>query len=74
MARQLAWNGVAAEPRTLCESKDPVAQQLAEAAAEARADLLAVGGLGHSLLREHVLGGVTRALLEGAKLPVFLMH
>jgi nucleotide-binding universal stress UspA family protein len=74
LARQLAWNGVAAEPRILCESKDPVAQQLTEAAAEARADLLVVGGFGHSLLREHVLGGVTRDLLESAKLPVFMVH
>lgn len=74
LAQQLAWNGVAAEPRTQCESKEPVARQLVEAAAEARADLLVIGGFGHSLLREHVLGGVTRDLLEEARLPMFMMH
>jgi nucleotide-binding universal stress UspA family protein len=74
LVRQLAWNGVAAEARTLCESIDPVARQLTEVAAEVQADLLVVGGFGHSLVREHMLGGVTRDLLEDAKLPVLMMH
>ena len=54
--------------------KAPIALQLTEAAAEATADLLVVGGFGLGSLREHVLGGVTRDLLDGAKLPVFLVH
>ena len=46
---------------------------LAQAAEEA-ADLLVMGGYGHSRLREMMLGGVTRHMLEHATLPVLLSH
>jgi nucleotide-binding universal stress UspA family protein len=46
---------------------------LAEAA-QAGADLLVMGGYGHSRLREALLGGATRTLLGRAPLPVLLSH
>ena len=46
---------------------------LAQAADEG-ADLLVMGGYGHSRLREMVLGGVTRQLLTQMTLPVLLSH
>ena len=46
---------------------------MAEAAAE-KADLLVMGGYGHSKLREAVFGGATRTLLAEAALPVLLSH
>lgn len=43
-------------------------------AAELSADLLVVGAYGHSRLREMVLGGVTRTLLQQMTLPVLMSH
>ncbi|MBB3355704.1 nucleotide-binding universal stress UspA family protein [Rhizobium sp. BK049] len=41
---------------------------------ELRADLLVMGGFGHSRLREFVLGGATQAVLTSITLPVLLSH
>jgi len=43
-------------------------------AADLSADLLVVGGYGHSPVRELVLGGVTRELLRHMTLPVLMSH
>ncbi len=51
----------------------PAETLLAEAAVEG-ADLLVMGGYSHSRLREVVLGGVTRRILNGADLPVLIAH
>lgn len=37
-------------------------------------DLIIAGGYGHSRLREIVLGGVTRGLIQQTNLPVILVH
>ena len=38
------------------------------------ADLLVLGGYGHSRLREFVLGGVTRSILETMTVPTLMSH
>ena len=43
-------------------------------AAEEKADLLVMGGYGHSRLREMILGGVTRHMLERMSVPVLFAH
>jgi nucleotide-binding universal stress UspA family protein len=43
-------------------------------AADIGADLLVAGGYGHSRLREFVLGGVTRELLQHMTVPVLMSH
>lgn len=43
-------------------------------AMRSRADLLAVGGFGHSRVREIVMGGVTHSLITEASVPVMLSH
>jgi nucleotide-binding universal stress UspA family protein len=42
--------------------------------AEERADLLVMGGYGHSRVREMMFGGVTRAILESAPSPILVSH
>jgi hypothetical protein len=37
-------------------------------------DLILMGGYGHSRLREVLLGGVTRDLINQSKVPLFLLH
>jgi len=39
-----------------------------------QADLLVMGGYGHSRLREWVLGGTTREILDGMSVPVLMAH
>jgi nucleotide-binding universal stress UspA family protein len=51
-----------------------VGDQLLSRAAELGADLIVIGGYGHSRLREWVLGGATRHLLERMTVPTLLSH
>lgn len=45
-----------------------------EQSREAGADLIVMGGYGHSRLREGIFGGTTRTLVQQTKQPVFLAH
>lgn len=74
LAQQLKWHGFSAETRCIAGKSKHASTELAQAAAELRADLLVVGGYGHKPLRESVFGGVTRALIERADLPVLMLH
>lgn len=85
IARHLARHGFAARAEeTVAEATTPpsfiVRPALTEAdvllnyAADIGADLLVVGGYGHSRAREFVLGGVTRSLLATMTLPVLMSH
>jgi len=47
---------------------------LLSAISDQSADLLVMGGYGHSRLHEIVLGGATRTILETATVPVLLSH
>lgn len=47
---------------------------LLSAAARMKADLLVMGGYGHTRLRELVLGGVTHRILSDMDLPVLMAH
>ncbi|MFP3944076.1 MAG: universal stress protein [Alphaproteobacteria bacterium] len=52
----------------------PVGEVLLAEAIDAKADLLVMGGFGHSRLREFLLGGVTRHVISHATIPVLLAH
>jgi nucleotide-binding universal stress UspA family protein len=43
-------------------------------AAEVRADLLVMGAFGHSRLKEFVLGGATKEVLDAAPIPLLMAH
>jgi nucleotide-binding universal stress UspA family protein len=51
-----------------------VAEALLSHAADTHADLIVMGGYGHSRLRQLVLGGVTRTMLESMTIPVLMSH
>jgi nucleotide-binding universal stress UspA family protein len=59
--------------RTNAQSRS-VGDALLETAVANDADLLVLGGYGHSRLREWFAGGVTRRILSQATLPLFLVH
>jgi nucleotide-binding universal stress UspA family protein len=51
-----------------------IGEQLLSHAADLDADLIVMGAYGHSRVRERVLGGATRALLETMTVPVLMSH
>ncbi|MDE2362685.1 MAG: universal stress protein [Hyphomicrobiales bacterium] len=73
ITRNLARHGISAELKTLPRGDDVGALILSYAADE-NADMLIMGGYGHSRLREFVLGGATRTILASMTLPVFIAH
>ncbi|MGH6933166.1 MAG: universal stress protein [Dongiaceae bacterium] len=53
---------------------ESVGKALLHHAEKAGADMLAMGAYGHSRLREMILGGATRDVLAGSKIPVLMAH
>ena len=51
-----------------------IGNQLLSRAFDLSADLIVMGAWGHSRMREFVLGGVTRTLLETMTVPVLMCH
>ncbi len=74
MADYLAWHDVNVRLTVLKPGSEPVGQTLINKAGELGADLLVMGGYGHSRMREMILGGVTRYVLNHAGLPVLMAH
>ena len=72
LADYLALHDVAAEIATFRPVDREVGAGLLQAAAEFGADLLAMGAYSHSRLRQLLLGGVTRHVLEHAALPIMM--
>jgi nucleotide-binding universal stress UspA family protein len=68
----LARHGVRVTVDRLPGEGRPVAEVLKRHARDVAADLLVMGGYGHSRLRERIFGGTTRAIVEDPSLPVFL--
>lgn len=70
----LTRHGIAAEVTMLPGPKPPVAEALRQCAESAGADLLVMGAYGHTRLRERLLGGVTRAMLEDVPVSLLVAH
>ncbi len=70
----LAWHGIDAEVRLMTGSRASVGPQLMEQIEVGGVDLLVMGAYTHSRMRQLILGGVTRHVLETAALPVFMIH
>jgi nucleotide-binding universal stress UspA family protein len=51
-----------------------VGNQILSRAADLEIDLIVMGAYGHARMREMVLGGVTRTLLETMTVPVLMSH
>ena len=75
IAEHLARHGlnVAAARTVVADGLSP-ADALLGYASDIDADLLVVGGYGHSRTREMIMGGVTRDLLRQMTLPVLMSH
>lgn len=71
----LRCHGIAATARVIAPDLRSVGDTLLAAAADAEAGLMVMGAYSHSRLREMLLGGVTRHILQNAVArPVLLAH
>lgn len=70
----LAARGVKAALKMLQSKGRAHENVLMDEAKAFNADLIVMGGYGHSRFREFVFGGVTRAMSEGPPIPVLMAH
>ena len=70
----LSWHNPASTVQRLMRDGRAPAETLLAAARAAGADLLVMGGYGHSRMREVIFGGFTRHMLSGADLPILMVH
>jgi nucleotide-binding universal stress UspA family protein len=73
LTRYLGWHGKTPAIRRMPAGPDGAAATLLAALA-GHADLVVMGGYGHSRLRQWIFGGFTQHVLAGAALPVLLAH
>jgi nucleotide-binding universal stress UspA family protein len=74
ISQMLARHGAKVEVTVLPKTVPEVADTLLRHGEDQGADLLVMGAYGHSRLREAVLGGATRHILERTRLPVLMKH
>ena len=72
IATYLTRHGVKVSVDRLPSSGQSVATVLKQHATDMDADLIVMGGYGHSRLRERIFGGVTRSMLEEPVLPMLM--
>ncbi|NJO38932.1 MAG: universal stress protein [Rhizobiales bacterium] len=74
LALYLRSHGILSTARTSKADAHHVGQALLAEAKAVGADALLVGAYGQNRLRELVMGGVTRHLIDHAEIPVFMTH
>lgn len=70
----LARRGLSADLLRLPSNTTSVYDTILSLAADYSTDLIVMGGYGHSRIREYLLGGVTRGILETLTIPVLISH
>jgi nucleotide-binding universal stress UspA family protein len=70
----LARHGITAQRRVIRTPPSHAGEALLAATVHDRSDLLVMGGYSHSPVRERVLGGATRHVLQHAPLAVLVRH
>ncbi len=74
LAAYLSRHGITAETRAFSPGDRPVGGGLLKECSSLGADLLVMGAYTHSRMRQLILGGVTRHVLEHAEVPLFMAH
>lgn len=74
LADQLRKGGLPAEAHNMRAKGRPIGTALQDDALELGANLLVMGGYGHSRVRDFVLGGATEGVLDELRLPALLSH
>jgi nucleotide-binding universal stress UspA family protein len=74
IAHHLARHGLNVDVKRLVVRDVSVANTILSLAADVGADMIVMGGYGHSRLREFVLGGATRDILSTMTVPTLMSH
>ncbi|MDF2117945.1 universal stress protein [Roseiarcaceae bacterium H3SJ34-1] len=74
LARHFARHGVEVIVENIPQAERSIDETLLAYASARHADLIVMGGYGHSRLREFVLGGATRGMLENTDRSVLFSH
>jgi nucleotide-binding universal stress UspA family protein len=74
IALHLARHDLKVELKPIVAPGADVANTLLSYAADSSIDLIVMGGYGHSRLREFVLGGATRGILQSMTVPTLMSH
>jgi nucleotide-binding universal stress UspA family protein len=74
IGNHLARHGLKVDVRQLVAEDVDVANTILSYAADNAADFMVMGGYGHSRLREFVLGGTTRSILQTMTVPTLMAH
>lgn len=74
LGQHLARHGFKVDVKHITSPDIDVPSTILSHASDSSADMIVMGGYGHSRLREFVLGGVTRSILGSMTVPVFMSH
>jgi len=74
LSQMLARHGVTCEVEVLGKTLPRTSDVLNRHVTDTGADMLVMGAYGHSRLREAILSGTTRNMLENATVPVLMAH
>ena len=74
IAHHLARHGLKVELERQVVRDIDVASTILSRAADKGIDLIVMGGYGHSRLREFILGGATRGILNSMTVPILMSH
>jgi nucleotide-binding universal stress UspA family protein len=74
LGQHLARHGLKVDVKRITSPDIDIASTILSYAADSSADMIVMGGYGHSRLREFVLGGATRGILESMTVPVLMSH
>lgn len=74
LGQHLARHGLKVDVKRITSPDIDVTSTILSYAADSSADMIVMGGYGHSRLREFILGGVTRGILETMTVPALMSH
>lgn len=74
LGQHLARHGLKVDVKRITSPDIDVPSTILSYAADSSVDMIVMGGYGHSRLREFVLGGATRGMLESMTVPVLMSH
>jgi nucleotide-binding universal stress UspA family protein len=74
IARYLGWHDITATAHRHPDVPDELGQILLSTAADRGCDLMVMGSYGHARIREMLVKGVTRTVLQSMTMPVVMAH
>lgn len=74
LTNYLMWHGIRAHPLSAISKSDSVPEAILASATRGEATMLVMGAYTHSRIRQFLLGGVTRHVLEHSEIPVLMEH